>query len=145
MPVNTTVPFGEPGIASFASETFGNEQEPRFGDAPATVTNVTFTPTAALTLPLYAVLNLAGSAMAVWNAVRDSGCANYILAAGINGAASGVPATVPVYRSGHWDMGALVFHSSYDTDAKKKAAFEGSLSPTIFIGKKKQSSNTIYP
>lgn len=144
MSVDTTIPFGKPGVASFASETFGNKNEPRFGDAPAEVTNITFTPGTTADLALYSVLNLAGSALADWNASRDAGCANYILAAPIS-MVNGVAMTVPVYRSGHWDMNALVWDASYDTDAKKKAAFEGSLSPTIFIGKKEQSSDTIYP
>jgi len=144
MTVDTTIPFGAPGIASYASETFGNKQEPRFGDGEVTVTNLTITPNATRDLALYSVLNLAGTALADWNASRDAGCANYILAAPVS-LVNGVEITVPVYRSGHWDMGALVWDSTYDTEAKKKAAFEGSLSPTIFIGKKEQSSNTIYP
>lgn len=51
--------------------------------------------------------------------------------------------TIDVYRKGHWDMDALVWHASFDTDAKKKQAFEGSLSPNIFVSKKKYASDAI--
>lgn len=144
MTVDTTIPHGEPGVASFASETFGNKNEPRFGDGEAKTTNITFTPGASGSLALYSVLNLAGSALADWNVTRDAGCANYILAEPVV-LTNGVPITVPVYRTGHWDMDALVWDASYDTEAKKKAAFEGSVSPTIFIGKKAFNSGAIYP
>lgn len=51
--------------------------------------------------------------------------------------------TIDVYREGHWDMDVLVWPASFDTDAKKKAAFEGSLSPNIFVSKKKYASDAI--
>lgn len=49
--------------------------------------------------------------------------------------------TIDVYRSGHWSMDALVWHASFDTDEKKKRAFEGSLSPTNFVSKKKWNND----
>lgn len=144
MPVETTIPQGEPGIASFASETFGNRNEIRFGDKPAQTTNITITAGGALNLPVGAVLNLAGNLLADWNVTRDAGCANYILAEPIAMVNAQVM-TVPVYREGHFDMDALTWDASYDSDAKKKAAFEGSLSPTIFVSKKVFNSGAIYP
>lgn len=48
--------------------------------------------------------------------------------------------TIDVYRTGHWNMDALVWHASFDTDEKKKRAFEGSLSPGNFVSKKKWSN-----
>ena len=41
-------------------------------------------------------------------------------------------------------MDALVWDATYDTDAKKAAAFEGSVSPTIFVSKPKHNSDAIY-
>ena len=35
MAVDTTLPNGEPGVASFASETFGNLGDVLFGDTPS--------------------------------------------------------------------------------------------------------------
>lgn len=51
--------------------------------------------------------------------------------------ASGQRTTIDVYRGGHWDIDQLVWDDSFDTDAKKLAAFEGSLSPMILLSKKK--------
>lgn len=43
---------------------------------------------------------------------------------------------IPVYRSGHFNVDALVWDASFDTLAKKLAAFEGAPSPTnILVGK----------
>ncbi len=50
---------------------------------------------------------------------------------------AGQETTIDVYRTGHWNMDALVWHPSFDTDEKKKRAFEGSLSPNNFVSKKK--------
>lgn len=145
MPVETTIPNGEPGRASFASETFGNAPEPRFGDTPAATTNISVTAGGTpIVLSLYSVLNLAGTALADYNVTRDAGCANFIAAQPIN-IPAGQTKEIAVYRSGMWDMDALVWDASYDTEAKKKAAFEGSLSPTIFVGKKDFNSGAIYP
>ena len=38
-----------------------------------------------------------------------------------------------VYRSGHFNMDALVWPASYDTDAKKLAAFDGAPSPSQIL------------
>jgi hypothetical protein len=57
---------------------------------------------------------------------------------------NGQSATVPVYRSGHWNMDALTFDDSYDNDEKKKGAFLGSFSPTIFVSKPEHNADAIY-
>lgn len=56
---------------------------------------------------------------------------------------SGQSMSVSFYREGHWDMDALNWHESYNTDEARKHAFEGSLSPTIFISKKKFNNDQI--
>lgn len=56
---------------------------------------------------------------------------------------NGQSMSVSFYREGHWDMDALNWHASYATDHSKKTAFEGSLSPNIFISKKKFNNNQI--
>lgn len=143
MAVDTKVPHGKPGVAEFKSETYGNSGEPRFGDGDAQTTNITITASGAdIELGLYSVINLAGTALADYAATRDAGCANYILAEPIL-IEDGDSMTVPVYRTGHWNMDALVWDASYDTDAKKAAAFEGSVSPTIFVSKAPYNSDQI--
>jgi hypothetical protein len=56
---------------------------------------------------------------------------------------AGETTTVDVYRDGHWSMDALHWHPSFDTDAKKKHAFERSRSPGILVSKKKWG-NDVY-
>lgn len=46
----------------------------------------------------------------------------------------GESAVVDVFRDGTWNANALEWHESYNTVAKREAAFEGSLSPTLYIG-----------
>lgn len=143
MAVDSTIGPGKPGVASFASETFGGPAEPRFGDQEAVVTEISITASgAAIDLPLYSVINGTG-VLADWNAIPDAGTADYILAEPIL-IADGDTMVVPVYRSGHWNMDALNWDASYDTDAKKAAAFEGSVSPTIFVSKPAHNADSIY-
>lgn len=143
MAVDTNIPMGKPGVAEFKSETFGGPTELRYGEGVLTTTEITITAPANIDWPIGAVLNLAGTALADWNATRDAGCANYVLAQPVV-LASGASATIAVYREGHFNMDALTWDASYDTDAKKKAAFEGSVSPTIFVSKPKHNADAIY-
>lgn len=267
MTVDTTIPYGKPGVASRAQEKFGNKPEPRIGGGNATTTNLDVRAEGAVDLPLYAVIGLSGTdvylaedATAASGTVTFSGTgpansqtiliggktytfktalstgpavANEILrdntpatvAARLADAINGVTgvgvsspttananvsatvsgavvtvtaltegaagnsivfdvstsantaldpsddvleggvtaiaplgilaqplvladeetATVAVYRTGHWNMDALTWGASYDTDAKKKAAFDGTTSPTIRIGKLAFNSDSIYP
>lgn len=141
MPKDTTLPRGEPGQAYFATETFGNPQEPRFSDSPSLVTthHVVDGPFSG---KLYDVVTIDGTTIAL--ADQTAGPADAILAAGIE-VAPGETMSVPVYRTGHWSMDALGWDdATYDTDAKKSAAFQGSpMSPTILVSKKKYSSDSI--
>lgn len=143
MAVDTNIPMGKPGVAEFKSETFGGPTELRYGEGVLTTTEITITAPANIDWPIGAVLNLAGTALADWNVTRDAGCANYILAQPVV-LANGASATIAVYREGHFNMDALTWDASYDTDAKKKAAFEGSVSPTIFVSKPKHNADAIY-
>lgn len=271
MSVDTTIGSGAPGVASFASETFGGPAEPRFGDGQATVTHMAVEAAANITFPLYSVVSVINGIIAM--AVADdaagyasgtitfasTGPANgeslsiggieYLfvtalstgptvpfevvrsdtvattaanLAAAINGVpgagvsvgttanphvtatadgavvtvvadepglagnaiefadvdaanstfdpssdvlgggsaggsnrafgilaqpmtmTNGQSATVPIYRSGHWNVDALTFDASYDNDEKKKGAFLGSFSPTIFVSKPAHNADAIY-
>lgn len=143
MAVDSNIGPGEPGVASFATETFGGPAEPRFGDGPATTTEITVTATGtAITLGLYSVIATDGR-LSVQTGATAPERANYILAEPVS-IGIGETMTIPVYRSGHWNMDALVWDVSYDTDAKKAAAFEGSVSPTIFVSKPAHNADAIY-
>lgn len=143
MAVDTNVPLGKPGVAEFKSETFGGPAELRYGEGALTTTELTITASGAdIDLPLGAVINGTG-VLADYAAIRDAGSADYILAEPIL-IADGDTMTVAVYREGHFNMDALTWDASYDTDAKKKDAFLGSDSPTIFVSKPKHNSDAIY-
>lgn len=259
--VDNTIPHGAPGIASFATESWGGPAELLYGDTPAAATthHTIFAQTGGLTLPIYSVIAENGALATVSGAVAASGtitvgtgnagdeetvviagrtytfrtaltsggapddvligadvtasAANLVaaimgatgagttygtgttanehvtatnaagvvtvtakiagtignaitlvetgtnlsvsgatLASGANptsnaygilataiAAEAGDALTVPVYRSGHFNMLALNFHSSFDLDEEKIKAFQyaGSPSPSILISKPK--------
>lgn len=140
MAVDKTVPHGEPGVASFNTETWGGAGEPRFGDGPAPTTTVTVTASVTpIDLPLYSVIGADGRLHSEISGEPIGILAEPILI-GV-----GETMTFPIYRGGHWNMDALNWDASYDTDAKKKAAFEGSTSPGILISKPKHADGAIYP
>lgn len=145
MAVDNKVPYSEPGVAGFEKETWGNRPTWQYGDTPALTTIVKqFTASGAdLEIGFLDVLNGEG-ALADYAATRDAGSADYIAAMPIT-IPDGETASVSVYTMGHFEMDALTWDASYDTDAKKAAAFEGSLSPTIFVSKGKFNSDAIYP
>lgn len=82
-----------------------------------------------------------GTNIAVSGGTLASGANPTSNAFGILAAAIDIPAgeamSVPMYRAGHFNMLALNFHSSFDTDVEKQRAFQysGSPSPTILISK----------
>lgn len=144
MAVETNIGPGKPGVASLSSETFGGPSEPRFGDQEAVVTEIVITASGAVDLPIYSVIdanNIGGLADQAGATAADR--ANYILAEPVVMADTDVM-TVAVYRSGHWNMDALNWDASYTTDAQKAAAFEGSVSPTIFVSKPEHNADSIY-
>lgn len=145
MAVDETLPKGTPGLANFESRTYGNEQSHIYSDTPpvATIT-MDFTASGAdLEISWLDVLALDGDA-AVYNATPSAATANVIAATSIT-IADGETKSVPVYVTGHFTMDALGWDASYDTDAKKKAAFQGSQNPTILVSKAKFNSDAVYP
>lgn len=101
------------------------------GDTPLPVTTAEEVAASLLTtgLPAYSVVGRDGNGklvLAVHDAVTP---ANAIKPIGITVAAVAVGAAVgniPVFRAGCFNPAALNWHSSYNTDALKRLAFEGS-------------------
>ena len=140
---DNTIPLGKPGIAHFESETWGGPLELRYGEGVLTTTHITITaPGGGLELPLGSVIAESG-VLAQYNATPGANTAFAVLATAI-AMTAGQTMSIPVYREGHLNMDALNWHTSYDTDAKKRTAFEGSKSPTIFVSKPRHSNDTIY-
>jgi len=145
MAVDNKVPYGEPGIANFEKESWGNKQNWQYGDTPA-LTTKTISVTASgadVVIGFLDVLAVDGGA-ADQAGVAAADRANYIAATAIT-VVDGTTKDVPVYVQGHFEMNALTWDASYDTDAKKEAAFQGSVSPTIFVSKGNFDSDAIYP
>lgn len=145
MAVDNKVPYGEPGIAGFEKESWGNKQAWLYGDTPALVqTTITVAASGAdVVIGFLDVLNTTGGA-ADQAGATPALKANYVAATAIT-VTDGTTVEVPVYAMGHFEMAALTWDASYTTDAMKKAAFQGSLSPNIFVSKSKFDSDAIYP
>lgn len=145
MAVDNKVPYGDPGVANFEKESWGNRQNWQYGDTPAlTSKTVSFTASGSdLEISFLDVLAVDGGA-AAQNGAGAADRANYIAATTIT-IADGETKSVPVYVQGHFEMEALGWDATYTTDAQKEAAFQGSISPTIFVSKSKHDSDAIYP
>ena len=144
MSVDENIPRGVPGIADYETRTYGNLQEILYSDTPP-MAQITVEMTASgadLEIGYLSVLATDGTP-AVQTETGAADRANYIAATAIT-IPDGATKSVPVYVAGHFIMDALVWDASYDTDAKKKVAFQGSVSPTIFVSKAKHNSDAIY-
>lgn len=142
-PFENLIPNPEPGIAGFDTTSYGSPEEPRYGEGVPTTTHHLVTAAAALTLPLYSVVNI-DEDDEITLAVVTAGVsnANAILAMPI-AMTIGQEMSVAVYREGHWNQNALNWHASFNTDKLKQEAFQGSDSPTIFVSKKNFSNSAI--
>lgn len=140
---DTKIPFPAPGIAGFATKSFSGPVEPRYGEGVHTTTHETVSVGADLELPIYSPVNVSTSGV-LTQAVVASGSsnANAILGAPIK-MVNGQSMSVPLIREGMFDMAALNWHSTFNTDKLKREAFQGSKSPTIFIQKKNFSNDAI--
>lgn len=133
---NVTPPYADPGRASFEElDTYlqnfllgGNHPELKpavSAPLPNSVTYAQFTVVGR---------NSSGQLVpAVWNAVEASrvrpiGVLAHAASLGASGTGTGT-----FWYSGCFNMDALVWGASYDTEAKKLAAFEGSPTPTTII------------
>jgi len=122
----TLIPTTDLGMATMLTDSF--KTVPLLaGTAPTVTTDeVVADAVAAAGLPAFSVVGFDSSGKlvkATYNATPASG----VPAIGITTAAVVAGATaknVSIFRDGVFNMDALIWDSSYDTDAKKKAAFE---------------------
>lgn len=124
------IPFGSPGVASLETETLAGLVTPFAGDTPPPVT-VHATVPAESDLKLYQAVEVDASGEIV-PAVEGVNAPTAIMAAPAVTAA-GETTTAPVYIAGNFRPDALVWDASYDTMAKKLAAFEGAAAPTNIV------------
>lgn len=137
------IPRNEPGVAGFASESWGNNEEPRFGEGVADTIDIEVTTAGAVDYKLYQVMNYNRTTKALTPAVVASGAsnANAIMAMPFK-TAGVVTARAAVYVDGHWAMDALIWDASFTTQTLKEGAFEA-LRTTILVSKKKFSDDAI--
>lgn len=126
----TSIPKHTPGLAGDASASFTNV-DLVLSDVPAYMTDNAVC-AASQTFALYTVVALVGGELVPAD-ISDADPANHDVAYGILPTAvttgAGENPTIPVIRGGHFNIDALDWPASYDTDAKKLAAFEGIASP----------------
>ena len=142
MTVDTQIPNGEPGIASFARESFADPHEIRFSDDDWSETTLALAPSGfALDLPIFSVIDSSG------RLAEQAGLAGTepyaVLTSPIN-VLDGQTASVAVVRAGHLNQLAMNWDATFTTDAMKQTAFEGSESPTIFVSKPNRTSAALY-
>lgn len=65
MAQDTTLGHGAPGIASFATQSFGGPGEPRYGEGVPTTTHETVSAGADLNLPIYSVVSVIAGVLAL--------------------------------------------------------------------------------
>lgn len=142
MVTDTQIAEVEPGIASISSESFADVMEIRMSDDDWSQTPLALAPSGfALDLPLYSVIDSSGR---LAEQAGIAGTEPYgVLTSPIN-VLDGQTASVAVIRSGHLNHLAMNWDASFTTDAQKIAAFEGTQSPTIFIGAPKIVSSALY-
>lgn len=128
----TTIPHGDAGMAASNSEEF-NTVELRSGDTPVSTTP-----------EVVAAAAINGADMEAFTVVGRDGAGKLIPAVdGVTNAigitcstvldtAGAADGQVAVFRSGMFNPDALVWDASYNTDEKKRLAFEAA-QPTIFI------------
>ncbi len=134
---DTKIPQINPGIAEVRTESFSGPMEPRFGDGEVTTTSVTTAvATGDVDIPIYSVVNKDCT-------LAENGTPAYGITAAPLSLASGQKTTMPVYRTGHWSMDALNWHTSFTTDLQKQTAFEDGKSPTMFVSKKDVNADAI--
>lgn len=129
---NVTVPYIEAGQAAFeVLDTYLQNflisgDHPKLAAYPMRVK-------AAEELAQFTVVGLDANGLlvpATWTADPADAIAPIgVVTQAVTGAA-GNATTVPVFYSGHFNPAALVWPASFDTDAKKMAAFAGAPSPT---------------
>jgi hypothetical protein len=127
---------GAPGIAGFESENFHGPREPLINGSLGEVARWHVSVGGDVDLPIYSVVGYDGTTIAL---ATDGGTgvqAPYGILMSPVKTGTGEATTVEVAFSGMWDMDALNWDASFDTDEKKRTAFEGSVHPTIFMGKR---------
>jgi len=133
-------PYADPGRAAF--ETLDTHQQSWLlaGPHPELAPAVAFPLPNSVDYAQFTVVGLNSSGQlvpAIWDAdpedaVQAIGVLAQAAALGASGTGTGL-----VWYSGNFNIDALGWHASFDTDAKKLAAFRGAPTPTTIIAAKR--------
>lgn len=140
--VTRTVPYADPGRAAFEELDTYIQNFLLAGSHPELAPAYSFPLPLSATYAQFTVVGLNSSGElvpATWNATPANAIKPIgIIAHAVARGASGAPAVNgQVFYSGCFNQDALVWDASFDTDAKKQAAFRGSPTPTNIIVKKR--------
>lgn len=137
---NVTLPYDDRGVASFEVGDVYLQKVLLAGDTPQLGTPFNYDLPNSSSFQQFSVVGIDSNnklALATWNAdpalaIKAIGVLPHARALGASGSAKAT-----LWHSGHFNMDALVWDASFDTDAKKEAAFRGAPTPTtILIGKR---------
>jgi len=131
---NVTVPYSEAGLAAFEQLDTFLQKFVLMGEHPRLAAGV-FTVKANEVLEQFTVVGISAGKIEKAQFDGDPKAVG-VLTQAVTGNAGGTT-TVAVWYSGNFNIDALVWDASYDTDAKKLAAFDGADTPTtIRMGKR---------
>jgi hypothetical protein len=129
-----TIPYGDVGFASFEQGLTYNSSELFSGPTPLVVTR-DYPVAADTTLAAFSVVGLDGSGNVVLaeqdGAPKAVGITTGPIVPGVG------TTSVALFIAGNFNPAALTWHSSFTTDAHKRAAFDGATAPTNIIVRKR--------
>jgi hypothetical protein len=125
----TQIPFGAPGVASFDNDAFTPVTQLLLSNTPPMATRI-HTMSTGLDEAIYTVVGLTGGEIvpAESGVVQAIGFTAFAMD---EAASAGKKGQIVVHA--HVNINALVWPASYDTEAKKLAAFDGAPAPTNII------------
>lgn len=127
-----TIPnqYADPGRAAFEELDTYTQSFLLAGNHPELAPALSYPADEAIPLAQFSVVGLNGSGDLAMATQDGTVQAIGVLAQAWAGSAA---STAPVWYSGAFNIDALVWDSSYDTDAKKLAAFAGAPTPTQIV------------
>lgn len=126
------IPYSNVGIAGFEVGASYGSTELFSGDTPLPVTE-DFPVAAGVSIPAFSVVGLTAGNVVIAEQDGDPLAIGITTAPVVGGASA---KSVAVYRAGCFNPDALNWHASFDTDAKKAAAFRGAPAPTSILIRK---------
>lgn len=126
------LPYGDVGLAAFEQGDTYKTVELFSGSEPAPATE-DFPVASGVAIPAFSVVGLSSGNLVLAEQDGDPAAIGITTAPVLN---TGAAQRVAIFRTGCFNPDALNWHASYDTDAKKAAAFRGAPTPTSILIRK---------